>query len=164
MSGVAGAICTTELKKLPREAFQHPDDVHVFGYTAEEGGRAEAFEDRNPSLKVDWILIEQNITKDQCIAILRSAGIALPAMYALGFEHNNCLGCVKSQSSGYWNRIRRNFPDVFERRARQSKAIGARLVRYRGERVFLEQLPPDANAPDDAIECGPVCQMPLLAI
>jgi hypothetical protein len=164
MSGLAGARCTSELKKLPREAFQHPDDVHVFGYTAEEGGRAEDFEDRNPSLKVDWILIEQNITKGRCLAMLRAAGIALPVMYSLGFEHNNCLGCVKSQSPGYWNRIRREFPDVFERRARQSKAIGARLVRYRGERVFLEQLPSDADAPDDAIECGPVCQMPLLAV
>lgn len=161
MSGVAGAICTTELKKLPREAFQHPDDVHVFGYTAEEGGRAEDFEGRNPSLKVDWILIERNITKDRCLAMLRSAGIALPVMYALGFEHNNCIGCVKSASPGYWNRVRREFPEVFTRRARQSKAIGARLVKVRGERVFLDQLSPDADAPDDAIECGPVCQMSL---
>lgn len=164
MSGLAGARCTTELKKLPREAFQHPDDVHVFGYTAEEAKRAEDFENRNPSLKVDWILIERNITKDRCLSELRSAGIALPAMYALGFEHNNCLGCVKSSSPGYWNRVRRVFPDVFERRARQSKAINARLVRVKGERVFLDQLPPDEDAPDDAIECGPVCQMPLLAV
>lgn len=164
MAGIAGARCTTELKKLPREAFQHPDDVHVFGYTAEEGKRAVDFEERNPSLRVDWILIEQNINKDRCLSILSAAGIALPMMYGLGFDHNNCLGCVKSTSAGYWNRTRREFPDVFERRARQSRAIGARLVRVAGERVFLDQLPLDADAPDDAIECGPVCQMPLLAV
>lgn len=164
MAGLAGARCTTELKKLPRESFQHPDDVHVFGYTTEEGKRAADFEERNPSLKVDWLLIEQNITKDRCLAILRSAGIALPVMYALGFDHNNCIGCVKATSPGYWNRTRRAFPDVFERRARQSRAINARLVRVKGERVFLDQLPPDEDAPDDDIECGPVCQMPMIEV
>lgn len=164
MAGRYGARCTTELKKLPREAFQHPDDVHVFGYTAEEGKRAADFEERNPSLKVDWLLIEQNITKDRCLAVLRAAEIALPAMYALGFDHNNCIGCVKATSPGYWNRTRRAFPDVFERRARQSRAISARLVRVKGERVFLDQLPPDEDAPDDDIECGPVCQMPMIEV
>lgn len=164
MAGLAGARCTTEMKKLPREAFQHPDDVHVFGYTAEEAKRAEDFEDRNPSLKVDWLLVERNITKDRCLSALRAAGIALPVMYALGFDHNNCIGCVKATSPGYWNRTRRAFPDAFERRARQSRAINARLVRVKGERVFLDQLPPDADAPDDDIECGPVCQMPMIEV
>lgn len=164
MAGIAGARCTTELKKLPREAFQSPDDVHVFGYTAEEGDRAEDFEDRNPSIKVDWILIERNISKARCLSALSLAGIPLPAMYSLGFDHNNCLGCVKATSPGYWNRTRREFPDVFDRRARQSRTIGARLVRVRGERVFLDELLPNEDAPDDAIECGPVCQLPLLAV
>src|SRR5690348_10833996 len=34
--GPAGARCTTELKKLVRRAFQRPDDVQVFGFTADE--------------------------------------------------------------------------------------------------------------------------------
>jgi hypothetical protein len=46
MAGIAGARCTTELKKRPRLAFQRPDDVHVFGYTLEEAGRIEAFSRR----------------------------------------------------------------------------------------------------------------------
>lgn len=48
---------------------------------------------------------------------------------------------------------------------RQSRAIGARLVRLgvdrenlKGRRVFLDELPPDADGPDDLIDCGPVCQ------
>jgi hypothetical protein len=79
---------------------------------------------------------------------------------ALGFEHNNCIGCVKSASAGYWNRTRRLFPDVFERRAQQSRVIGARLVKIKGVRAFLDELPEDAYAPDDAIDCGPTCQAP----
>lgn len=101
-------------------------------------------------------------------------------MYALGFDHNNCLGCVKATSPGYWNRTRRLFPEVFARRAAQSRLLGVRLGRVGvrvGEtiagatperrkgrvvsyRVFLDVLPPDIDDPDDAIDCGPVCQTP----
>lgn len=161
MAGHNGAICTTELKKLPREAMQRPDDIHIFGYTAEEKRRADDFDERNPALHTEWILIDQWITKARCLEMLQSAGIALPAMYALGFEHNNCIGCVKATSPGYWNRVRRLFPETFARRAHQSRLINARLVRVRDERVFLDELPANEDAPDDAIECGPVCQMPL---
>lgn len=162
MAGVKGALCTTEMKKFPREAFQDIDDVHVFGYTDDpsEVRRTERFEIANPSLKVEWILIDQGASKADCLMMLSEAGIELPAMYGLGFGHNNCIGCPKSASAGYWNRVRRLFPDVFERRVRQSRAIGARLVKVRGERVFLDMLPSDEQAPDDDIDCGPVCQTP----
>jgi hypothetical protein len=93
-------------------------------------------------------------------AMLRAAGIALPAMYGLGFDHNNCLACPKATSPGYWNRTRRLFLEVFERRARQSRLLGVRLVRVKGVRMFLDELPPEADAPDDDIDCGPVCHAP----
>lgn len=161
MSGVAGAICTTEMKKFPREAWQRPDDVHIFGYTYDEQSRAEGFEENNPSLSVEWILIDHFVTKAECLRRLKAAGIALPTMYALGFEHNNCLGCVKATSPGYWNRTRRHFPEVFDRRAAQSRALGVRLVRLNDVRIQLDDLPADADGPDDEIECGPMCQQPL---
>lgn len=66
MSGSKGAPCTTEMKKFPRVAFQQPDDIHIFGYTAEEEKRAERFEDNNPELRVEWILIDQGVTKESC--------------------------------------------------------------------------------------------------
>ncbi len=160
MAGIAGARCTTELKKLPRERFQLETDTHIFGYTAEETKRAQSFEDHNPGLYVEWLLIELGVTKAECLRLLGEAGIAPPAMYALGFDHNNCIGCPKATSPGYWNRIRRLFPEVFARRARQSRELNARLVRVKGQRIFLDMLPPDADAPDDNIECGPVCQTP----
>lgn len=160
MAGIAGARCTTEMKKLPREAWQRESDTHVFGYTADEYKRAVTFEENNPALCVEWLLIEAHITKAMCLARLQEAGIILPVMYSLGFDHNNCIGCPKATSPGYWNRTRSLFPEAFERRARQSREIGARLVRIKGVRRFLDELPPDADAPDDDIECGPVCQTP----
>lgn len=161
MSGPRGAICTTELKKFPRVAWQKIDDVHIFGYTADEQKRADAFEEHNQSLMVEWLLIDRGVTKDDCLGLLARAGIGLPVMYSLGFDHNNCIGCVKATSPGYWNRTRRLFPETFERRAQQSRAIGARLVRINDVRHFLDELPAGEDAPDDDIDCGPMCQMPL---
>jgi len=50
MSGVKGASCTVELKKKPRFAYQKPDDVHVFGLTADEKKRIKTFEANNHEL------------------------------------------------------------------------------------------------------------------
>lgn len=162
MAGIAGAICTTEMKKNPRIAYQRPDDIHVFGYTSDEARRADTFMENNPELTCDWLLIEARISKTDCLKMLEVAGIALPVMYALGFDHNNCLGCVKATSPGYWNRTRRLFPEIFARRAEQSRAIGAKLVRVKGQRLFLDELDPNAGLTeaDGNIECGPFCEMP----
>jgi hypothetical protein len=139
MAGIAGARCTVELKKIPRFAYQQVDDIHIFGLTVDEWKRIEQFKRNNPELAFDWILREKFIRKEECYRMLEQAGIKLPEMYGLGFDHNNCLGCVKATSPGYWNRIRKHFPDVFERRARQSRAIGARLTRHNGARIFLDE-------------------------
>lgn len=160
MAGISGARCTVELKKRPREAWQRETDIHLFGYTAEEKKRADRFETQNPSVDVEWPLIDAGITKRDCLDAISKAGIALPAMYGLGFEHNNCIGCVKSTSAGYWNMVRRHFPEIFDKRARQSRALGVRLVRWKGVRVFLDELPESAYSPQDDIDCGPVCQTP----
>jgi len=160
MSGISGARCTVELKKKPRELYQKKDDTHIFGFTADEQKRADRFDDNN-SINTEWILIDNKIYKDDCYRILKEANIELPMMYKLGFEHNNCIGCVKSQSTGYWNKIRKLFPKVFETRCKQSRLLGVRLLRQNGERIFLDELKETENAPDDNIECGVVCQMPL---
>lgn len=162
MSGIAGAKCTVELKKKPRFAFERPDDIHVFGFTVEEGKRIRRMELANPELNFEWNLRDQFVTKKECLRILNKAGIREPEMYRLGFEHNNCLGCVKSQSPDYWNRTRLHFPDVFARRAEQSRALGVRLVKIRGVRTFLDDLPSNlvTGEGDGDIECGPLC-LPL---
>lgn len=158
MSGVGGAKCTTELKKKPRHEFEHPDDIHLFGLTADEGSRIARFENNNPELKLDWILRDQGFTKQQCFGVLKWVGIELPMMYRLGYNNNNCLGCVKAQGPTYWNMIRRDFPDVFKRRAEQSRRIGCKLVKYKGKRIFLDELPANAvGRVKEDLSCGPQC-------
>ena len=158
MAGVRGAKCTVEMKKVPRFKFQEPDDVHVFGYTSEEGKRIRNFSDNNPELLTDWILLRHHLTKINCMEILMEAGIILPAMYQLGFKNNNCIGCVKATSPTYWNRVRKYFPAVFERRCQQSRELGVKLVQIKRERVFLDQLPEAVEfQPEENISCGPEC-------
>lgn len=157
MAGPKGARCTTEMKKIPRFKFQRYDDIHVFGFTADEVKRIRSFDERNPDLTLDWVLFDAGVTKTDCLNILRDNGIELPTMYKLGFKNNNCIGCVKASSPGYWNKVRDIFPEVFERRAAQSREIGARLVRVRGVRIFLDELDPNERGRMENISCGPEC-------
>ena len=162
MGGIKGAPCTVELKKVPRFRFQRGDDINIFGFTADEGKRIDDFRKRNPEMELRWPLKEAGITKAMCYAILREAGIELPAMYRLGYKNNNCIGCVKATSPAYWKKVRRDFPEVFESRARQSRDIGARLTRIKGRRIFLDELPEGEYGRYKAedISCGPECGGP----
>jgi hypothetical protein len=158
MSGIAGAKCTVEMKKRPRFAFQQPDDIHVFGLTADESRRIARFAHNNHDLRLEWLLLGAGITKAQCLEVISSAGIKLPAMYALGYRNNNCLGCVKATGAHYWNSIRRDFPEVFGRRATQSRELGVRLTRLRGKRIFLDELPESyMDGKGESVSCGPEC-------
>lgn len=159
MAGIKGARCTVELKKMPRFAYQEPDDLHVFGLTADESKRIANFEANNPELSQWWVLQEFNVTKADCYMALTRAGIVLPAMYRLGFKNNNCIGCVKATSAKYWANVRKHFPETFARRAEQSRNLGVRLTRVHGVRIFLDELPLDHTdlTPEEDIECGPIC-------
>lgn len=158
MSGIAGARCTTELKKKPRFQYQNPEDIHIFGLTADEERRIVQFERNNHELRLEWPLRDAGITKADTLRIISEAGIELPVMYRLGFSNNNCIGCVKAQSPAYWNLVRKNFPDVWKRRARQSREIGVRLARLKGERVFLDEIPEDTTETiTEDLSCGPQC-------
>jgi hypothetical protein len=105
-------------------------------------------------------LIDLEITKQGCFDILLREGIRLPHIYSLGFPNANCIGCVKSASPTYWNLVRKTFPKVFKQRCETSKKIGAKLVKYKGERIFLHELPADAkgrNLKEYDFECGIFC-------
>jgi 3'-phosphoadenosine 5'-phosphosulfate sulfotransferase (PAPS reductase)/FAD synthetase len=158
MSGIRGARCTLEMKKIPRWNFERPDDLHIFGYTSDEQKRIKRFEENNPELKLEWILRDAEITKEDCFNILKDSEIELPVMYGLGFKNNNCIGCVKATSPHYWNMVRKYFPDVFKRRAEQSRSIGCRLTRVKGKRIFLDELDSTSQEViEEDISCGPQC-------
>lgn len=162
MSGPTGAPCTIELKKRARQEWEknNPVDWHVLGFTSEEKSRYEKFvlTERENVLPV---LIDAGLAKQDCYDALLAAGVEPPRMYALGYPNANCIGCVKATSPTYWNHVRKVHPEVFEERARQSREIGARLARHKGERVFLDELPADAVGKplkSMTIECGIFCE------
>lgn len=166
MSSPYGAVCTRILKKEARqlwEVFNNPDH-HVFGFTADEEARHDRFV-KNERSNVLPILIERNVTKEDCAAMLINAGLNLPRMYSLGYPNANCVGCVKATSPTYWNKTRETHPEVFASRAKQSRSIGkngAKLVRYKGKRIYLDELPVDAiGQPLKSLEmpeCGLFCE------
>ena len=128
MSGARGARCTKELKKAVRLSYQKPDDVHVFGMHLGEEDRLDGLLDDEPELLLWPVLVESGYDKRMCISAIQEAGIEPPAMYQLGYNNNNCIGCVKAEGAGYWNKIRHDFPDVFARRAEQERMLGNALV------------------------------------
>lgn len=159
MSGIKGAPCTLLLKKAARYEYErkHKVDWHVLGFTLDEVDRHERFVKGERS-NVIPVLINDRITKMDCYKIIEAAGIKLPEAYQLGLPNANCYGCVKATSPTYWNLIRNVKPEVFKQRAEQSRKIGAKLVRYKGKRIFLDELPEDAKgAKIKSYECGIFC-------
>ena len=161
MSFVHGAPCTTILKTGARQHWEKSNYVrwHVLGFTLEEKKRHERFV-LTERANVLPLLIQHEMTRDDCAHMLAGAGIALPRVYGWGLPNANCLGCVKATSPTYWNLIRRTVPDVFQRRAVQSRRLGVRLVRYKGARIFLDELPADAVGRPIKImpDCGTFCE------
>ena len=158
--GHAGSRCTLELKKKLRIKYQKPDDIHIFGYTLEEKNRASKFESYNPELFVDWILIDKQLNKKDCLGIIWQSGINLPKLYDMGYDHNNCIGCIKG-GMGYWNKIRKDFPEHFKRMAKIERKIGHSRFRdmETNERIWLDELPKDAGnfAKEPPISCDLSC-------
>ena len=169
VNGPGGARCTLELKKEVRykleDSFkpdlftpEKPACLHqLFGYE---------FKMTDIQRAIDYILdygytnplfplIEERFTKENCAQILLDAGISLPVMYKLGYNNNNCIGCVKG-GKGYWNKIRRDFPECFDRMARLERKVGYSCI----SGVFLDELDPKAGRTPRPLSpgCGFVCQ------
>jgi hypothetical protein len=119
-----------------------------------ERKRAERFTDHFPEVIVRFPLIEQELTKKQCVGILQREGIEIPQMYKLGYNNNNCIGCVKG-GAGYWNKIRKDFPEHFEKMKRAERSVGHSCIKGK----FLDELKPDEGRHTDfQIECDFVCE------
>jgi len=162
LSGINGARCTAELKFKPRIEFQRPDDIHVFGYTADgpDVRRADTLRKNFPELDIRTPLIDRCLTKQAVLEVVRRAGLTLPVMYGLGFHCNNCVPCVKAQSPSYWALIRREFPEQFARMAKLARELDVRLCRIDGDRSFIDEIPDDHPATDPIQpNCDFLCQI-----
>lgn len=154
-----GAPCTKALKRDVRKEWEkkHPDHhIYVWGFDCTETKRAERLEKAMPDYEHEFPLIEHGLTKEEAHGLAWKLGLKRPAMYDLGYPNNNCVGCVKA-GMGYWNKIRKDFPDVFERRAKQEREIGHSCIKG----VFLDELEPDRGDMKTEVmeDCGIMCQL-----
>jgi hypothetical protein len=162
-----GAPCSKALKRDVLAAYNLPTDLLVIGFTSDprDEDRLGRYIDANPGVHVWAPLIEAGLSKRDCYAHLTAAGIELPRMYRLGYRNANCPGCPKG-GMGYWNRIRIDFPGVFEDMASLQDELGPGSYFFRdratGERISLRMLPSDAGRFDEEkpFECGAVCEWP----
>ena len=136
---------------------KHPDHhIYVWGFDANEKDRAERLVKAMPDFEHEFPLIENNLTKDECHGIANKLGLKRPIMYDLGYPNNNCIGCVKG-GMGYWNKIRVDFPDVFEMRAKREREIGHSCIKG----VFLDELEPNRGkiSEEEMEDCTIACQI-----
>lgn len=160
IKGPNGAPCTMLLKKDMRKSYQQPGDIQVFGYTVEEQDRADRFVDGNNEVAEDFILIDNKVSKQDCYSHLSRLGLKLPAMYHLGYSNNNCIGCVKG-GMGYWNKIRKDFPDHFDKMAKLERFIGHAVNKDNEGPVYLDELAPTRGRfkQDMPADCGFTCEV-----
>lgn len=127
-----GSPCTKELKKNVRfrlEKELNPENqIFGFEFSKKEINRAVRFQEQYPDSKPLFPLIENKLDKNECAGILKNAGIEIPMMYKLGYNNNNCIGCVKG-GKYYWNQIRKDFPDVFNTMINIENEIGASAMK-----------------------------------
>lgn len=161
-----GAPCTKYLKKEVRQKQIMPlydgvDVFHVMGfeYTKHEVNRALRWQEQQTN-NVFFPLIEKRLDKKKCLLILKNAGIEVPAMYKLGYNNNNCIGCFKG-GMGYWNKIKKDFPDVFTAVSKVEEETGHSCLKKEGKPLFLKDLKEnfgfhkDIEIPD----CGLFCDI-----
>lgn len=165
------APCSRELKQLARKqweldnGFNKAEDIIIMGFTANEADRAERFRENHPEYNLECPLIEHGYDKQRCWEILNDAGIAVPKIYKMGYDNANCLGCVYG-GIGYWQKIKRDFPDVFERRCKLSRELNCKLITLETKRngirtktrLFLDELADDmAGVEPKGFDCGIFC-------
>jgi hypothetical protein len=160
INGPSGAKCTQVLKKALRQQLENELDfeAQVFGfeYSKKEINRAIRFKEQYPSSKPLFPLIEHKITKSEAMFILNKQGIKNPTMYTLGYGNNNCIGCVKG-GKGYWNKIRVDFPDTFNKMIEMENMLGRSCIKG----TFLKDLDPSAGRKLKVItpDCGNFCDI-----
>lgn len=147
--------CTKFLKIRERKLWEQANPgrhTYVWGFDADEVKRIEGRKAAMPEYDHEFPLI--SLSKGDCHAILKDAGIARPAMYDMGYPNNNCVGCIRGYR-GYWNKIREDFPAVFASRAKLERLIGHSIIKG----VYLDELPKGVGRCEPVMEeCGMFCE------
>lgn len=152
--------CTNWLKKRVRKEWEYEhsdyDITYIWGFDRNEQERADRLCESMPEFKHEFPLIDKCLSKQDCHSIMEQIELKRPYMYDLGYQNNNCVGCVKG-GMWYWNKIRKDFPDVFEARAKLERDIGHSILKQ----CYLDELEPDRGRKSDEIstDCGIMCYM-----
>jgi 3'-phosphoadenosine 5'-phosphosulfate sulfotransferase (PAPS reductase)/FAD synthetase len=160
VNGVAGAPCTLHLKKNVRfkfeKEFEYDGQIFGFEFVKKEINRAIRFAEQYPHTKPLYPLIDAKLTKEMCADIILKNGIKLPTMYELGFHNNNCIGCVKG-GKGYWNHIKKHFPETFDKMAKAEREVGATCIKNK----YLDELKENEGRHEPPItpNCGTFCEI-----
>ena len=168
MRGPSGAPCTKLLKIRVRKEWEraHPGPKrYIWGMDCTEADRLSRLRETMPEQEHVCPLIDQRIAKTDAHEMLAACGIKRPAMYDLGYHNNNCVGCLKG-SMGYWNKIRKDFPDVFAGRVALERRIGASILKRGGKPYYLDELDPGMGRHEGPIcnDCGIMCELDRAAL
>lgn len=162
INGAYGAKCTQILKKRVRKEWEDSHKqyniTYVWGFDLDEKNRADRLNESMPEFNHEYPLIEKMLKKQDAHAIIEKLGIKRPIMYDLGYQNNNCIGCVKG-GMGYWNKIRKDFPQVFDSMSRLEREVGHSCIKG----VFLDELDENRGNIDEEImqDCGIMCYLAL---
>lgn len=167
MKGLRGAPCSSALKRKLLATVSLPGDVNILGFTREEWDRFDDLCTRFPEESFRAPLIERDLDKADCLAMVERAGIQLPEMYRLGYDNANCIGCPKG-GQAYWQNIRADFPERFVQIQTLQEGIGpgANFLRFRSgprvnERMSLAELPAGRGdmKKEPSFSCSFFCQL-----
>jgi 3'-phosphoadenosine 5'-phosphosulfate sulfotransferase (PAPS reductase)/FAD synthetase len=171
-------FCSRELKAKRLQKFYKNGDTLVFGIGADELHRARRIVSVYQVLaaktgkyaNIVFPLITQNVSREQVNKFFIDAGIKIPALYQLGFSHNNCSGgCVRAGKK-QWKLLLEKLPEVYADRERVEEEIRKYLekdihffkdetLKHFRERI-LQKLQIDFDPKDDnenEVECVGIC-------
>jgi len=162
VSSPYGASCTRLLKRRVREIWEmeHNEDfTYIWGYDITETKRANNIIELLHQSEHIFPLIENNLDKQASHGILKEARIKRPVIYDMGYPNSNCIGCIKG-GMGYWNAIRRDFPEVFKSRCKMEEKIGGKIFKD----FYLKDLLPSKGRNQKIIvpDCGLFCDTEIM--
>ena len=161
------APCTNWLKKRVRKEWedQHKefDITYVWGMDLNEKHRADNLIESMPEFNHVFPLIEKELTKHDAHGICRRLGVKRQIMYDLGYNNTHCRGCVKG-GMGYWNKIRVDFPAIFESRSKLERKVKHTILKDNdGTPIYLDELDPNRGRMTEEImeDCSIFCMLNL---
>ena len=136
--------------------------TYIWGFDQKEKNRAERTIEANPQANHEFPLLDRQLSKEEVHGLFeRTFDFARPKMYELGYPNNNCIGCIKG-GMGYWNNIRKDFPEIFESRAKLERDVGYSILKDSNSKpIFLDELDPNRGNMNTEIfpDCGIMCYL-----